>query len=61
MFPFRYGRRNSGGNTRTRTRFWFGGVSKLDVFSSGVPTGPGGVVGWELRSGREQTMQELLW
>ena len=57
---FRYGRRNSGGNTRTHTHL-VGGVSKLVCSVLVFQTGPSGVVGWELRSGREQAVQELLW
>ena len=55
MFPSRYGRRNSGGNTRTHTVF-VGGVSKLDVIQLVFeqPHNPyRGFVGWELPSGRE--------
>ena len=52
MFPFRYGRRNSGGNTRTQ-HMVCGGVSKLYVVDSWCSwTVNTGVVGWELRSGR---------
>jgi hypothetical protein len=49
VFPSRYGRRNSGGDTRTHRG---GGVSKLFVQFSPPRPWVGGFVGWELRSGR---------
>ena len=65
MFPFRYGRRNSGGNTRSPVLVHHGGggvggVSKLVVFSSWVKQRL--FVVWELRSGRgHHHLGGVLW